>query len=352
MIFSALWGSLAFLTRYNGAFIVIGSLLYIAAAPDFVRERLKRILLWTAVFVTVGLPWFIPNWIDTGSPVHNDNYMNVMMEYYALGKEGVSYENWIDALPKKFTGMGDIFFYDPVYFLIHMVHNTGEHFLADMKELLGWRLGLAVIVGFILFWFAAPDKKKLVYVSFGVMYFLILTLVFYNVRFSLYLLTCYLPLGVWPFTERKLTGRLKHFSWIPLSIIGFIVLSYVYTTPRIVLAEIKSTPSYLSDLRDLGCALDKIEPDKSKKIIGRKPHVAYFAGLEAVMFPENVTSVEDLVEFCRVNGIDYILYSGIEASLRPHVRVLLNVDQKHPGLEKVYHNRFGVIYRVIGLHKQ
>ena len=100
----------------------------------------------------------------------------------------------------------------------------------------------------------------------------------------------------------------------------------------------------------MGCVLGKTEPDKSKKIIARKPHVAYFAGLEAVMFPEKVKTIEDLVDFCRANGIEYVLYSGIEASLRPHVRDLLNIDQKHNGLEKVYNNRFGVIYRVTGLH--
>ena len=74
--------------------------------------------------------------------------------------------------------------------------------------------------------------------------------------------------------------------------------------------------------------------------------MAYFAGLEALMFPGEPVSVEELVEHCHKHDITYILYSGIEAQFRPHVRVLLNVGQNHPGLEKVYHNRFGVIYRV------
>ena len=101
------------------------------------------------------------------------------------------------------------------------------------------------------------------------------------------------------------------------------------------------------DLQELGLVLGKVEPDKSMKIIARKPNVAFYAGLDALMFPEHVRSVGELVDFCRKEDVKYILYSGIEISLRPHVKDLLKIDQNIPGLEKVYHNRFGVIYRVL-----
>jgi len=110
---------------------------------------------------------------------------------------------------------------------------------------------------------------------------------------------------------------------------------------------LKRSPAILEDLRDLGLHLNEIEPDKTKRVIARKPHVAYFAGLEAVMFPAHVRSVGELVRYCRENGVDYVVYSGIEAGYRPDVRVLLAVRRKHPGLEMVYYNDFGVIYRVV-----
>ena len=273
-----------------------------------------------------------------------------MMEFYALGQDHVTYETWADGLPKEFTGLGDIFFYDPVYFLRHMAQNAFRHFISDMKELVGWRLGIFAVLGLILLWVAKADKRKVIYFSFGIIYFLILTLVFYNSRFSLYLLAFYIPLAVWPFTSPGISVRLRRFSWVSTAILVFLLLTYSFTTTKATLAEIKHTPPALEDLKDLGLALGKTEPDKSKKIIARKPHVAYFAGLEALMFPEKIRNIEDLVGFCHENGIDYVLYSGIEAGSRPYLRVLLNVNQKHSGLERVYHNRFGVIYRVTGLH--
>ena len=105
--------------------------------------------------------------------------------------------------------------------------------------------------------------------------------------------------------------------------------------------------TYSSEVPCRDQVLGKAEPDKSKKIIARKPNVAFYAGLEALMFPEHVRSVAERVDFCREHDVDYILYSGIEISLRPHVKDLLKINQNIPGLEKVYHNRFGVIYRVL-----
>jgi len=343
---SAVLGLSAFLTRYNGAFVAIGAVLFLALADEPVRIRGKRIGLWVGIFLVTGLPWFIPNWIATGNPVHNENYINIMLEFYGFGREGVSYENWTDALPKEFTGVGDIILYDPVYFARHMGRNVAVHFVDDMKLLMGWRLGIFVIAGIFLSLVAGMDRKKLLFIAFGLFYFLILTLVFYNVRFSLFLIAFYLPVAVWPLTSARIAGFLKRREWMPAAILMIIVMSYAVTSSRDVYSQITQTPPYLEDLRDLGRALDKYEPDKTKKIIGRKPHVAYFAGLEAHMFPADVKTVPELVGFCREYGIDYILYSGIEAGYRPDVRILLAVDKKHPGLERVYYNRFGVIYRI------
>ena len=347
IVFSSLFGLLAFLTRYNGIFIVLGSVVYLTVIGGSWKERLKCAGLWIGVFVLAGLLWFVPNWLATGNPVHNDNYINVMLEFYAIGKGTGSYEKWLDVLPEEFTSLGEIFFYDPVYFIKRIAHNSLTHFLADMTELLGLKLGIFVVPGLILLWFLKADRKKLVYLSFGVFYFLILTLIFYNARFSLYLMVFYIPLAVWPLTGQKIENFIGRLSWVPRAALILVILSYSYLTPKAVLTEIKDSPPFLIYLKELGIALGKTEPDKSKKIIGRKPHVAYFSGLEASMFPEKPKTVGELVEFCHEYNIDYILYSGVEEFFRPDVKILLNVGQKNPGLEMVYYNKFGVIYRVL-----
>ena len=90
IVLSALFGLLAFLTRYNGAFIVAGSVIYLLIIGNSYRDRLKRCGLWIIVFICVGLPWFIPNWIVQGNPVHNDNFYSVALEFYVFEKEDFS----------------------------------------------------------------------------------------------------------------------------------------------------------------------------------------------------------------------------------------------------------------------
>jgi 4-amino-4-deoxy-L-arabinose transferase-like glycosyltransferase len=343
-IVSALFALLAFLTRYNGVFLVFGTVLYYASEHVVVRERLKRIGLWLGVFIVAGLPWFIPNWLITGNPVHNDNYINVMLEFYGRGSTGIGYENWTHALPKQFTSLGDIFLYDPVYFLKKMGANVIGHFMWDMRALVEWRLGICVMLGILVFVLVKPSKRMLVYFSFGFFYFLILTLIFYNARFSLYLLAFYAPLAVMPFTNEKITRRLGRFSWIPAALVVLVTLSYAYTSTGEMLDNIRYTPYFL---KDMGLALGKYEPDKTQKLLARKPHVAYYAGLVPSMFPgDDVQTVDELIAYCRTHGIRYILYSLVEAKYRPQLQELLDPRKEHPGLEVIYSGIFGYIYKV------
>lgn len=267
-----------------------------------------------------------------------------MMDYYGLGKAGVTYENWTDALPKKFTGIGDIILYNPVYFTKHTFSNMTSHFLNDMKELTTWRFGIFIIFGFFSLLVAMrPLKRQLTYFAFGVFYFLILAIVFYNARFSLFLLAMYLPAAVWPFTVPISPPSLR---WLlRLILVGLVLVTVSSASANIprIYQEIQQSPTFL---KDLGLALGKAEPDKSQKIIARKPHTAYYAGLNPVMFPEKPRTIEELVQFCHEQKVRYILYSVIEAGARPYLRGLITIDDKFPGLREVYHNEFGMIYRV------
>ncbi|MCE5249106.1 glycosyltransferase family 39 protein [bacterium] len=345
LVLSALFGILAFLTRYNGVFIVFGSMVFYAFEDIPVMRRMKRIGLWIGVFVVAGLPWFIPNWIATGNPVYNENYVNVMLEFYGNGSSGYGYENWEQMLPRRFTSLGDIFLYNPVYFLKKMASNAAGHFIWDMRALVEWRLGVCVMLGLAAFFFTKPDRRKLVFFSFGAVYFLILTLVFYNSRFSLYLLAFYIPVAVLPFSNTLITRFLKRFSWIPVAFLFLLTSTYAYTTTVDIIENIRYTPFFL---KDMGEALAKQNIDKSAKLLARKPHAAYYAGLTPSMFPgDDVQTVDQLVTYCRKNGIEYILYSLVEVKYRPQLQELLDISKVHPGLEAMVASQFGVVYRVI-----
>ena len=142
-------------------------------------------------------------------------------------------------------------------------------------------------------------------------------------------------------------AKLKRFSVVPVIILSLVVLSYVPTSTATIVHLLKNDPPILVDLRDLGTVLGEKEPDKSKVIIGRKPHIAYFAGLQYSMFPPGPKTVAELAAYCRDHDIDYIQYTGIEANYRPDVDSLYELNADHPGLELVYYNQYGAIYRVL-----
>ena len=105
----------------------------------------------------------------------------------------------------------------------------------------------------------------------------------------------------------------------------------------------------LADLKGLGRALRAVEQDTSQRVTAREPHVAHYADLNPVMFPESLRTVEELVAFCRKQSIKYVVYSGVEYSSRPYLRILFKPEADFQGLEHIISNRAGIVYRVTGI---
>ncbi len=348
LILSAVFGLCAFLTRYNGTFVATGTMLYLAFTGGSLTQRLKRMGIWLGVFILLGLPWFMPNTIVRGNPVYNSNYLNVAIEFYGIGQEGFSTETWYDELPDRFQSMGDVILHDPVHFSAHFISNIVTHFLLDIQKLIGIRLGIFIVLGGLLLFTLKPDRTMLLYFAFGVFYFMILALVFYNERFSMFLVAMYLPAATWPFTEKKLTRRLGRLWAVPVMVIFVLIASYGYTSALTTYRGIKPTPLML-DLKAVGKALDRIEPDKTQTLVARKPNTAHYAGLAPLMFPEDAKTVDQLVAYCREHNARYVLYSPVEYQFRPNLRILYNSEFTHPEVEMLTHGASSVIYRIKGL---
>ncbi len=63
---SAVLGLMTFLTRYNGAFIIMGTAVFFLLSDRPVKEWARQFGIWIGVFIAAGLPWFIPNYITRG----------------------------------------------------------------------------------------------------------------------------------------------------------------------------------------------------------------------------------------------------------------------------------------------
>ena len=92
----------------------------------------------------------------------------------------------------------------------------------------------------------------------------------------------------------------------------------------------------------------KIPSDKRGRLIAaRKPHIAYYTGLEYVPLPF-ASSPEELIQQLKNQKVDYLYFGPMEYSMRPDLRVLIDSTQSWPGLEAIVASEYplSVLYKV------
>jgi tetratricopeptide (TPR) repeat protein len=103
------------------------------------------------------------------------------------------------------------------------------------------------------------------------------------------------------------------------------------------------------EVREGGLVLRAIG-SPGEKVMARKPHVAYYAGMDHVPMP-SVNTIVELIESARAGGADYLFFSGLEANLRRQFLVLSDSAMVLPGLRLVEYRdlnprQFFALYRV------
>jgi len=92
------------------------------------------------------------------------------------------------------------------------------------------------------------------------------------------------------------------------------------------------------EVREAARTLRRLAPEGGR-IMARKPHVAYFAGMDLVMLPQ-VETFLDLYAAARETRTDFLFYSGIEARLRGQFWLLEVPGFSLPGLERIEQRSF------------
>ncbi len=87
------------------------------------------------------------------------------------------------------------------------------------------------------------------------------------------------------------------------------------------------------------------------RVMARKPHVAYFAGMEYVPVPDAETFTDFLAQ-ARKSRADYLFVSPIEIGLHPQLSVLADPGVRLPGLLPLAHrvlraSHYFALYRVV-----
>lgn len=351
LIVAALFGGLSYLTRYNGIFLAsfVLVILFVNYWKISWMNRIKSSLLFMAAFFITISPWGFYCLSQKGSFFYNQNYKNIAFEVYGKGK--ISWDEFWFNESGKITSMSQVIFKDTGLFISTVANNVADHFIQDMEKLLGWQLGVFVILGLIILLISNPLKswkeKQTAYYIVNLFFFGLLLVVFYSERFSLFLIPFYLVLAIQTLFIEKfkpakfLPQKLKYALLSGLIIFTF-VKAYSFNSENI-----NSGPTELLVLRDW--YQENIPTkEKGKIVAARKAHVAYYLDMDFQLMPM-ADSYQEFINKLRKENVDYLYFGIAEAGLRRELQYLIDPKSNHPGLEVVvyFKNPPSVLYRII-----
>ena len=351
LLIAAVLGGLSYLTRYNGVFLLgfVFIILFVNYWNNNWFQRIKSSIVFVAVFFLTFTPWGIYCLSKKGSFFYNENYKNIAYELYGKGK--ISWDQFWFSESTSFTSLFDVIGRDPFLFISTTIGNIGEHLILDMERLMGWYVGGFIVLGLILLLISNPFKnwksRETGYYLSNLFFFALLTLVFYSERFSIFLISFYSVIAIQIFFSEKFALNKR----IPLKLGYLIAISFIAVTLNNSISynssRINSGPQELLVLQNWYDS-NIPESERGKKIAARKPHVAYYLGMDFALLPMT-DSYEELIEKLRQNNVDYLYFSPIEAGLRREFKSLLNPKSSHPGLKVVvfFNHPPSVLYRII-----
>jgi hypothetical protein len=342
---------LAYLTRYNGIFLVGTGIVGIVALNLYEcrwRERCKLAALFIASFFLVISPWLYANYTHRGSPFYNTNYLNIAAEYYPELAGGVTNQDATRALSQIFRSFTEVFRYDPWRMLTHYPVVLGQSLWKSLttKLVSGW-VGFFALVGLALLLSERRSRPVMLLLFSGVLYFLLMALNHWETRYYLYIAPLYAGLAVYAAFQAlelvRARGFLQHrlYTALPLACILILWVSSVALSHRELSRFMVSHPTELLS----ACAYFEREGIHDTRVMARKPHLPYICRQQWVFVP-SVQSIGELRAWVESNSVNYLVIGRQEVSSRPVLSVLRNPQAAPPWLKTVWTSPNYLLYRV------
>jgi hypothetical protein len=344
---SAVLGALAYLTRYNGIFILSASALILLTNPwklDW-RKRSFSAVLFATVFFAAIAPWGIYCLKEKGSFFYSENKQNIAFDIYA--KNQMSREDFFFK-GNPFEGMSipDLVRYNPPMFFGALASNCWNHGVKTVKTQLGWVTGVLALSGLVLLLVRKMTSYQATYLLINLAFFLALSPVHFEIRYPLFMLGGLLTLAVCGVLLVNLNiGKplVRILSVAALLALVIYTGSNSYATNSVAIG---SGPAEVIALSDSFKA--NVPPEKrGVSVAARKPHIAYYMGLEYVPLPA-ADSPNELIRQLKEQNVSYLYFGRMEYLFRPQLRGLIDVRQQWPGLRKVATSDqpFSVLYKI------
>ncbi len=329
----------AFLTRYNGAALMLVSLLWslAASAGGGIRERLHRLTMVSSGLALTVLPWMLFLYIKTGDPLSNCNYMNIAYGLFGAGK--VAWDDfWFHGKVEFPRSLSALISQEPLLLVKTLARNLVGHYRLDMERLCGLAVGWTVLCGLVMLVFKRIGTGAVSWVLVaGAGGYLILTTVFYDVRFSLPFLQIYLILAMGFFTSPLMA---KVPRWWKVKVPPSAVIALLVLLPGLP-SRVHRVSGKLSDgpVEILALARDEaVKALPAGRMTARKPHAPFILGHRFIVLP-TLKKLDDIVRVMDRSRADYLFANVSEGILRPPLLVLLNNPRLVDRLEPVFYRR-------------
>jgi len=351
---AGLAASVAFLTRYNAIYLLPAGLLAILAGatpgaesnavpeanPAKAAPRRRDALLFTAGFFAPVVPWVLFS-LAHGSGFSFQLHHNIAYEVFARSK-GIPWDDYQKNMQPQFHNLWDVIAKDPGAVFSRMLINVGEHLRDDALKLMGWPTALAAAAGLMLVLFDRRAREQWPIVASAALLFLTLVPAFYSERYSLALLPMYCALAGLAFGSPRFAfpaGGL----WLKAPLILFPLAFSLRANIKSQVYNVTQLPTEVLEAADVLRQLKR----PGDRVIARKPHIAFHAGVDAAPFPF-ADSLPQLASGARRLGARWMYFSWPEAETRPAFWFMLDTAATVPGLavRKVTSPHPAVLYEI------
>jgi|SRR5262245_23674653 len=336
---------LAYLTRYNGIFLLVAFMIGIFLLNLFeqnlrLRFQLSAILL-VSFLVTIS-PWLYANYRFRGSPFYNTNYLNLATEFYPELVAGKTNQDGTRALEQTFHSTADVFRYDSYRIISHYPVNLYETLRLSINDSLVDKLvGWSAIIGIIFVLLKRRSKYLALVLITGAIYLLMIALTHWETRYCFFVMALYSGFavyGVTKITDLLRIGGLKLKVMVPAISVFLIAVMWVSSfaeSREDVKRFLAGHPMEILAARDY---LNSVNPQGLRlRIVARKPHLPYLSRNEWVFFPQ-VKSIDELRSWVENNDVDYIAIGRRELKERKELTPLGEPKSAPPWLKAVWVN--------------
>ncbi len=348
VIFAAFFTGVAYLTRYNGVFLLACFVFAILVMNLFEKAWHERWILtgvFVAAFVFTALPWLIANAQHNGSPLYNTNYLNMATLFYPELAGGEVTQDGTRKAGEMFHSFGDVLRYNPQQAFIGYVSNVADVFWKSWQSsLVSTWVGLLGMLGALLTFADRKTKAVRLLLLAMLAYFLLMGLNHWETRYFFFIGVCYAGLTSY-FINRfaELASQ-----WNILSInssvlrwaIAAIFFGVIWLT-SFVPAKASFTSFMQSHPHEIPAATNFLQSTNaaphSLKILARKPHLPFMAQQNWVFFPQ-VKSLDELKSWLEKNPVNYIAIGKRELKSRKELAPLGDPKTAPDWLETAWTN--------------